>query len=202
MPVIEIADPSVPMDEDTAAIVAAAQEAFPDGESDATAIDQMFGEKAAEPTMDEIKQRVSELLDGVQVERTLTRTCLDIIPTDRLAELGQTNAQIVQQIQDMEEEASRISKSFKARIATLENDIRERSRKIRSGHESVDVECRELFDRTYGRAYIERIDTGEIIEVRPLSARESQLYMQLEPEDNELTPDDDSDDETDSEDEE
>jgi len=149
----------------------------------AETITAMFGEKTPDLTAEEVGVRVSQMLDGVQYERNLVCTCFDAIPVERLAELGQKNAEIVQQIQDLEEEASRVAKVFKARIAALDGDVRDRSRVIRAKVESVEVDCQELFDRTYGRAYIVRTDTGEVIENRPLSEREQQLYMQLTDED-------------------
>ena len=119
------------------------------------------------------------MIDGVQWERDLYATVTVVIPEDRIADMGRKNADITQQIQDIEEEAARVAKSFKARIGALETDVRDRSRTIRIGTEIIEVECSEFFDRTFGRAYQRRNDTGEIINNRPLAEHELQLYLKL-----------------------
>jgi hypothetical protein len=52
--------------------------------------------------------------------------------------------------------------------------------KRRCGYEFRDVECQETFDLETRVATVIRLDTGEIIETRPMTAKELQIELPLE----------------------
>lgn len=53
--------------------------------------------------------------------------------------------------------------------------------KIRSGYEHKDIECKRELDYRLGTVIITRLDTGEIVEERPMDTEERQRKLDLQP---------------------
>jgi hypothetical protein len=166
-------------DTQTAEAAIAVQE--PDETAD-QAVDTIEDAETTEPYIPDAEAaalRVSERVEGVQHERDFERLCLEPLTADQMADYARKMADDLREIEDIEAEAKEEAKAYKERIQTIEFRVRGMGRSVRLGTENLLVLCSEFFDRTYGRAYVVRQDTGEVVMNRPLNEDERQLYMQF-----------------------
>lgn len=83
-----------------------------------------------------------------------------------------------QKIQEIEAEKAEINTTFKARLQGHAQKLSELGLKVRSREEARSVECQERYDLQRLTAELYRLDTGELVESRPMSAHERQEALQ------------------------
>jgi hypothetical protein len=95
-------------------------------------------------------------------------------------EKTELSAKIAKAISDRasaEAKLKEVSASIKAQIAQLDAEISEKALQINNGYEYRNVECRMDKDYRLGSVSITRIDTGEVIRERPMTAEERQMEL-------------------------
>ena len=95
-------------------------------------------------------------------------------------EKTELSAQIAKAISDRasaEAKLKEVSASIKAQIAQLDAEISEKALQINNGYEYRNVECRMDKDYRLGTVTITRLDTGEVIRERPMTAEERQMEL-------------------------
>ena len=95
-------------------------------------------------------------------------------------EKTELSAQIAKAISDRasaEAKLKEVSASIKAQIAQLDAEISEKALQINNGYEYRNVECRMDKDYRLGSVTITRLDTGEVIRERPMTAEERQMEL-------------------------
>jgi len=95
-------------------------------------------------------------------------------------EKTELSAKIAKAISDRasaEAKLKEVSASIKAQIAQLDAEISEKALQINNGYEYRNVECRMDKDYRLGSVTITRLDTGEVIRERPMTAEERQLEL-------------------------
>lgn len=92
-------------------------------------------------------------------------------------ELAKTIAEKVSKKHEVEDDKKATMSSFKSTLDTLEMEINSCANKIQDGYEMRLMECRE--ERDYKRKVVNfyRIDTGELVQQRPMSSDEMQLQL-------------------------
>ena len=95
-------------------------------------------------------------------------------------EKTELSAKIAKAISDRasaEAKLKEVGASIKAQIAQLDAEISEKALQINNGYEYRNVECRMDKDYRLGSVTITRLDTGEVIRERPMTAEERQMEL-------------------------
>ncbi len=95
-------------------------------------------------------------------------------------EKTELSAKIAKAISDRagaEAKIKEVTASIKAQIAQLDAEISEKALQINNGYEYRNVECRMDKDYRLGSVTITRLDTGEAIRERPMTAEERQMEL-------------------------
>ena len=95
-------------------------------------------------------------------------------------EKTELSAKIAKAISDRagaEAKLKEVNTSIKAQIAKLEAEISEKALQINNGYEYRNVECRMEKDYRLGTVTLTRLDTGEVIRERPMTAEERQMEL-------------------------
>ena len=111
-------------------------------------------------------------------EETLIKEYLKCLLTEK--EKTELSAKIAKAISDRasaEAKLKEVGASIKAQIAQLDAEISEKALQINNGYEYRNVECRMDKDYRLGSVTITRLDTGEVIRERPMTAEERQLEL-------------------------
>ena len=111
-------------------------------------------------------------------EETLIKEYLKCHLTEK--EKTELSAKIAKAISDRasaEAKLKEVSASIKAQIAQLDAEISEKALQINNGYEYRNVECRMDKDYRLGSVTITRLDTGEVIRERPMTAEERQMEL-------------------------
>jgi hypothetical protein len=96
---------------------------------------------------------------------------------DELQQRSQALVGNIKQTDALKEEKKTATSEFKARIGAC-NDVTKRLTEIiSSGKEERDVECEMTKDYKGGTVTVVRLDTGEVVETRPMTADERQESM-------------------------
>lgn len=112
-------------------------------------------------------------------ERRRTR-CLPCPMTDEeRRDLGASIAKLVGDAEDLEAEKRSIASDYRARADKLAEKIQTKSRALRRGTVDRDVEVEVFDDLAHAERVVTRLDTGEVVERRTLSARELQELRQV-----------------------
>jgi len=111
-------------------------------------------------------------------EEILVKEYLKCLLTEK--EKTELSAKIAKAISDRtsaEAKLKEVSASIKAQIAQLDAEISEKALQINNGYEYRNVECRMDKDYRLGSVTITRLDTGEVIRERPMTAEERQMEL-------------------------
>lgn len=99
---------------------------------------------------------------------------------DEIKDLGSNLAKAFSDHTEAEARLKSVSTQIKSEITALEGMMGSMAEKIRSGYEHRDVECKREFDYRLGTVTITRIDTGEVVEERPMDSEETQRKLELQ----------------------
>ena len=99
---------------------------------------------------------------------------------DEIKELGKSLAKVFNDHTEAEARLKSVSTQIKSEITALEGTMGSMAEKIRSGYEHRDIECKREFNYRLGSVTITRLDTGEVVEERPMDAEERQRKLDLQ----------------------
>lgn len=98
-----------------------------------------------------------------------------------IKDLGAKLAKTFSDHNEAENRLKSVSTQIKSEITALEGMMNSMAEKIRSGYEHREIECKRELDYRLGTVTITRLDTGEVIEERPMDAEEKQRKLDLQP---------------------
>ncbi len=100
---------------------------------------------------------------------------------------GRDAARAVADRTRIEAEFDSVKADYKSKIGEQTAIIGKLSPRIHSGIETRDVECEEVRNWTKGTATVTRMDTGEVVESRPMREDEKQMEVTFENDGDEAT---------------
>lgn len=103
---------------------------------------------------------------------------VQITPAEKLR-FADLNAREVELSIVTESERKEVAAKYKAKIEGHSNEIKRLSRIISSGIEYREVECEKQFDWAKGIVQIVRLDTGEVVDERPMKPEEEQRTLDM-----------------------
>jgi len=109
-----------------------------------------------------------------------TKCHLKYVFTERdMLDLAQDMARAISEQHEAEDELKTISTQIKGKVALAVGAANSAASKIRAGYEFRNIECEISKDFTEGMVTTRRIDTGEIVDTRPIAAEERQAELPL-----------------------
>lgn len=102
------------------------------------------------------------------------------LTADEVAEQAQVLAREIAALNETEKQLDAIKSEFKAKTGKSEAIIQSASRLVRDKSEHRSVECEASYDYDDLTVKITRIDTGEIVEDRPMTYGERQMSMDFD----------------------
>lgn len=114
------------------------------------------------------------------MDLTCIRTLACDLTDDEVNDYAREVADLCLQVSDLEAEKASHAKHIKGRIDGLSADISDLSRKVKRRKEDRDVDCVWVYDWTNNVKQLERTDTREIIETRPIEQWERQQKLPAE----------------------
>ena len=131
------------------------------------------GEAEAKFDIERIRAR------SVSIKRIVKPLRVKLTDAERL-EMGTAMSDALKKIEVLEDELSKIKKSFATDIETVENEVKGYGEKLRAGYEIRPMRVRVALDYDVGTATEFRDDTGEIISTRKLSPAECQINLPID----------------------
>jgi hypothetical protein len=111
--------------------------------------------------------------------RKFVRTLQYKFSKDEMDDLANKLTDAVEQLAERENRKSAITKQAAAEVAAAKATQDVILGKRRAGYEFRDIECEETFDIETRMATVIRLDTGEQVENRPMTAKELQVELPL-----------------------
>ena len=113
------------------------------------------------------------------MERTTKWLRYDFTEAEK-KEIAQNMADAVSERDLATDELKSVKKQYDSRISVSEEAIKSNAEKLRSGYETRKIDC--TVDKNFdtNEVVVTRVDTGEIVERRTMSAEERQMLMDLE----------------------
>jgi len=108
------------------------------------------------------------------------RRCRVELQDKEKIELGRLMADSQERVAESEANAKSAAAQYKGEIELAKADFGRACSLVRAGYEERQVECERVFDYVKGEARVTRLDTGEVIEQRPLTEDEKQSEMNLD----------------------
>jgi hypothetical protein len=93
---------------------------------------------------------------------------------DEVRARGERIVALMQERTEADADAKRQRDAHKARVSDLDKTMTHLAHEVRTRTEHRDVEVKEAFDHDRGLVETVRLDTGEVVETRPMTARERQ----------------------------
>ena len=107
-----------------------------------------------------------------------TRSLPCVLTEPELLERGNRVADVLRDLEDLDEKRKQAAADFKGRIDVLDATARQLGKEIRTKTEYRMVEVVRETDYRRNVAEVVRSDTGEVIESRPLTPAERQMEIQ------------------------
>jgi len=108
---------------------------------------------------------------------TNTRTLKCKLSDEDLLKTGTDLARSLDEIAELEDELESIKASFKGKLTALEAKATSLKNIVRDKCDYRKVDCEQVYDNALGFVTETRLDTGEIIEQRKMTAEERQGTM-------------------------
>ena len=96
------------------------------------------------------------------------------LTVDEIREAGSNLARSFSQISTLEEEKKSAASNYKARIDALSAQAMVYAGLVQNGYDFREVDCEEIFDYDQKLISVVRMDTGETVRSRVMTARELQ----------------------------
>lgn len=109
-----------------------------------------------------------------EVRRAVVRQLPTALNEHEMAGLAREIGRLNRERQQMEGQAKIANDQWKDRIRGIEARVADLATKADDGTELRDVECVEVFDYRRGEVRVQRCDTGESLETRPMTPTERQ----------------------------
>ena len=118
--------------------------------------------------------------DAVRREATIIDEGVPVRLTDaEVLDISRKSAEMSRDAAYIETEKKEASLVFKGQIESLIKEIAYLQNIIRSGQEWRTVQCEKAMHYDIGQVTVTRLDTGHIIETRPMTREERQIRMDL-----------------------
>jgi hypothetical protein len=111
--------------------------------------------------------------------KTLIKPFPFTLDTDEKLNRGERLSQEIQSVYDAREGMKESAKSHKKVVETAEKRVRDLREVVATGVEWRDVECEERFYRSTGEVVTIRLDTGETVDIRPMTVAERQQRFEF-----------------------
>lgn len=92
-------------------------------------------------------------------------------------ELAQEMANKTLLVSDLEEEKKSVAAGFTDRIKAAQLAANRAALKLKDGYEMRDIDCEVIKNAEQGLAWTVRLDTGELVQTRELTASERQMHI-------------------------
>lgn len=115
--------------------------------------------------------------------RTTKRQVKVIMTRDERLAMGEDLALEHRRLEEVQERKAQVNAAIKAELETHQSRINHLSQTLRNGYEYRDVTCLITSEFGSNQVMVSRIDTGEIIEQRAMTAEERQRELELKPPD-------------------
>lgn len=112
------------------------------------------------------------------VSKNVTKQLPVTLTDEEILKYGRDCARAQADRNQIQNTAKQVAKEFSAKVAEQEAIIAKLSVYINSGKETRDIACIELKNWTKGTVLVQRTDTHETIESRPMREDEKQMEMQ------------------------
>jgi hypothetical protein len=122
-----------------------------------------------------------------QIRRKVTKALPVHLTDAEVLQYGRDAARAVADRERIEAEFDGVKADYKSKIAEQSAIVGKLSPRIHSGIETRDVACEEVKNWTKGTVTVTRLDTGEVVESRPMREDEKQIEIGIEVEDNETS---------------
>jgi hypothetical protein len=114
----------------------------------------------------------------MQREEKVTEYLKYTFTDEELLALSKTMAKKNQDLGEVEDDKKRITADFSAKIQSFESEISALARKVYSGYEHRNVECKVLFHTPdIGMKTVVRTDSGEVVREEAMSTSERQEIL-------------------------
>lgn len=132
-------------------------------------------------TRTEYQERYTDNVnDAVAREAVIIMDNLPVPLTDaEVLDVSRRNAEIYRWHWQIEQEMKDAVTSFKSRLKVMEAEMARMQDTVRSGIEWRSIQCEKAIHRDLGEVTITRLDTGRLIETRPMTTKERQVAMEL-----------------------
>lgn len=110
----------------------------------------------------------------VHAPRRVTRTLPVKLSEHELAQAAKEMGRLRRERHVMGAQMKQVQAQWKDRIAGLDARIADLAQQADEGVEDREVPCEEIFDYRLGEVRVQRLDTHETLEVRPMTAAERQ----------------------------
>lgn len=110
----------------------------------------------------------------VHAPRRVTRTLPVKLSEHELAQAAKEMGRLRRERHVMGAQMKQVQAQWKDRIAGLDARIADLAQQADEGVEDREVACEEIFDYRLGEVRVQRLDTHEALEVRPMTAAERQ----------------------------
>jgi hypothetical protein len=94
-------------------------------------------------------------------------------------QLGQDLAQTLGEQSGIQEDLEAIKAQFKSKLSEVSGRVNAIANKVRSGYEMRSFKVEKRMDLKAGTYTVVRLDTGEVIEERPLYENEKQIALEM-----------------------
>lgn len=133
------------------------------------------------------KDRAKEKPDG---KKGLTKTtvkkkdivkeyCRVYLSDEEIMALGDSNAELVRQIENLNDEKSRITTDFSSRTKELELRLKNGASTVRDKFEMRNVECERIYDGDAGKVFFMCTKTGKVVKERLMTESDRQIGLDL-----------------------
>ena len=123
------------------------------------------------------QDRVTEAVnrEGVIIEDRLPVRLTD----GEVLDVSRKSAELHRQRGYIEDEKKESASLYEGKIEALDKEISEMQNVIRSQQEWRTVQCEKKMHFDIGQVTITRLDTGDIVETRPMTREERQMSLQI-----------------------
>lgn len=123
---------------------------------------------------------MDKAIDPTIEERPIKKLLRVNLTTEELSALAAKMAEDQATLERLEDEKKSVTKDFASRIEITTGTIRQEAGTYRQGWELREVQCSEVTDRRSGLLTVVRLDTGEEVSRRKLTAEEMELRLPLD----------------------
>lgn len=113
------------------------------------------------------------------MEKMAKREMKCVLTKDELLERGEAVGRESTALADAQERKKDVTKQLSADVERHRVELARLGQELANGYVYRTIDCVEAFDYAAGKVTITRLDTGEVVEVRPIKEEERQSELSL-----------------------